>query len=169
MDKEFFMQKKEIKILFTEYKNLEELREEDRLLIISARQIAEKAYAPYSHFKVGAALRMEDGSIITGNNQENVSFPVGTCAERSALFWANANFPEKAVLAIAITAIGEDGKRAKSLSPCGACRQVMLETQYRFSRPMRVLLDSREKIEELHNVESLLPLSFDGDSLKTGY
>ena len=169
MEKEFFMQKQEIKILFTEYQNLDELQEEDRLLIKAARQIAQKAYAPYSHFKVGAALKMEDGSIITGNNQENVSFPVGTCAERSVLFWANANFPEKAVLAIAITAIREDGKRAKNLSPCGACRQVMLETQHRFSRPIRVLLDCSEKIKELYNVESLLPLGFEGDSLSSGY
>ena len=162
------MQTKEIKIVITIYKNFEELPANDRELVEAARKIAEKAYAPYSNFKVGAALLMEDGSLITGNNQENASSPAGTCAERSALFWANANFPEKAVLAIAVTAIDQEGKRARSLSPCGACRQVMLETQCRFSRPLRILLESRDKIEVLHNVESLLPLSFDGNSLKTG-
>ncbi|WP_423126555.1 cytidine deaminase [Gaoshiqia sp. Z1-71] len=162
------MKTKEIKILIHQYSRLEELITNDRELILAAREIAKKAYAPYSGFKVGAALRMEDGSIIAGNNQENASSPIGTCAERSALFWANSNFPEKAVAAIAVTAIDQNGQRAKSLSPCGACRQAMLETQSRFAKPIRILLESRELIEELTNVESLLPLSFNGNSLKAG-
>ncbi len=160
------MQTKEIKILVREYENFSELTEQDQILVTEARKIAEKAYAPYSGFKVGAALLMNDGSIITGNNQENAASPVGTCAERSALFWANANYPEKAVLAIAVTAIDPSGRRAKSLSPCGSCRQAMLETQQRFSQPIRIILDSRDKIEILDNVDSLLPLNFNGNSLK---
>lgn len=165
MPKVVFMQKKEIKIIVLRYKDLKELPENDLKLIEAAREVAKKAYAPYSGFKVGAALRMADGNIITGNNQENASSPVGTCAERSALFWANANFPETAVLTIAITAIDQSGKHAGSLSPCGACRQAMLESELRFGQPIRVLLDSRDKIEVLDNVKSLLPLSFDGNSL----
>lgn len=162
------MQAKEIKILVSEYESLEELITTDRELVVAAREIAQKAYAPYSGFKVGAALLMEDGSIVCGNNQENASSPVGICAERTALFWANANFPEKSVLAIAVTAIDQSGSRAINLSPCGACRQVLLETQHRFSQPIRILLDSREKIEVLQDADSLLPLSFNGNSLKAG-
>jgi len=159
------MQTKEIKIVVTTYKNLNELPENDLKLIEAAREIAKKAYAPYSGFKVGAALQMADGNIITGNNQENASSPVGSCAERSALFWANANFPGTAILSIAVTAIDRSGKRAASLSPCGACRQAMLESELRFGRPIRVLLESRDKIDVLDNVKSLLPLSFDSNSL----
>ncbi|HKJ42165.1 MAG TPA: hypothetical protein VKA27_08720, partial [Sunxiuqinia sp.] len=87
--------------------------------------------------------------------------------ERTALFWANANFPQLAVNTIVVTAIDQNGDAAKNVSPCGACRQVMLETQHRFNKPMRVILDSRSKIEILDRVESLLPLNFNGNSLKS--
>lgn len=161
------MQTKEIKILVSEYKNAEELITTDRELVLAARRIAESAYAPYSKFKVGAALRLVDGTVVAGSNQENAATPVGTCAERSALFWANANHPHLAVEAIAISAIDQSGSRAVRLSPCGICRQALLESQHRFRVPIRVILDSRYKIETLNNVESLLPLSFNGDSLNS--
>ncbi len=161
------MKTKEIKILVSEYKNLEELITTDRELVLAARTISEKAYAPYSRFKVGAALRLNDGMIVTGSNQENAATPAGICAERSALFWANANYPDKAVETIAVTAIDQSGNRAVNLSPCGICRQVLLECQHRYNQPIRVILDSREKIEILNNVEHLLPLSFNGNSLNT--
>ncbi len=156
------MQQNEIKIIITQY-DLNELPENDRQLIMAARETAFSAYAPYSGFKVGAALRMSDGRIITGNNQENASSPVGCCAERTALYWANANFPEKPVLALAITAIDRAGNLAAHLSPCGTCRQALLETETRFNQPIRVLLDSRNQIDVLNNVKSLLPLSFNGE------
>ena len=159
------MQTKEIKILVYEYKNISDLSVNDRELVGAARDVSGKAYAPYSGFKVGAALRMADGSIITSNNQENASSPEGLCAERTALFWANANFPELPVVSIAISAIDKEGKQAKSLSPCGSCRQVMLETEHRFKQPIRLILDSYNKIEVLNNVESLLPMSFNGNSM----
>ncbi|MEN6454103.1 MAG: cytidine deaminase [Prolixibacteraceae bacterium] len=159
------MQQSEFKIIITQYKDLNELPENDRLLILAAREIARSAYAPYSGFRVGAALRMSDGCIITGNNQENASSPVGCCAERTALYWANANFPEKPVLALAITAIDRAGNLAAHLSPCGTCRQALLETEIRFNQPIRVLLDSRNQIDALNNVKSLLPLSFNEDSV----
>lgn len=162
------MQTKEIKILVTEYESIEELITIDRELVLAARAIAEKAYAPYSKFRVGAAVLMDDGSIICGNNQENASSPVGICAERTALFWANANYPDKAVKAIAVTAIDSNGERAINLSPCGLCRQAMLETQHRYASPIRVILDSRKRIEIIQDTESLLPLSFNGNALKYG-
>ena len=161
------MKTKEIKISISEFEKLEELTASDQKLILKARDAAGKAYAPYSHYLVGSALRLADGTVVTGNNQENASSPLGTCAERSALFWANANFPGLAVNTIVVTAIDKNGEAARNVSPCGACRQVMLETQHRFNHPMRVILDSRDKIEILDNVESLLPLSFNGNSLKS--
>ena len=161
------MYQSEIKIVITQYNDLNELPENDRLLILAAREIVSSAYAPYSGFKVGAALRMSDGHIITGNNQENASSPVGCCAERTALYWANANFPKVPVLALAITATDRSGNLAANLSPCGACRQALLETEIRFNQPIRVLLDSRDKIEVLDNVKSLLPLCFNGSSFQS--
>lgn len=159
------MKKHAIKTIITQYRDLNELPENDRQLILAAREIALSAYAPYSGFKVGAALRMSDGSMITGNNQENASSPVGCCAERTALYWANANFPEKPVLALAITAIDRSGNLSANLSPCGACRQALLETEIRFDQPIRVLLESRDQIDALDNAKSLLPLSFNVDSM----
>lgn len=159
------MRTKEIKILVTEYKNVEELITNDRELVLAARESAATAYAPYSRFKVGAALRLSNGSVVRGSNQENAATPVGTCAERSALFWANANHPELPVEAIAVSAIDQNGKHASNLSPCGICRQALLESQHRYKQPIRIILDSRDKIEVLNNVESLLPLSFNGNSL----
>ena len=159
------MRTKEIKILVSEYKNAEELITTDRELVFAARKIAASAYAPYSRFKVGASLRLLGGQLISGSNQENAATPVGTCAERSALFWANANYPDSPVEAIAITAIDQSGARAVRLSPCGICRQALLESQHRFNHPIRIILDSRDKIEILNNVECLLPLSFNGNSL----
>lgn len=159
------MRTKEIKILISEYKNSEELITNDRELVFAARETAATAYAPYSHFKVGAALRLTNGIIVRGSNQENAATPVGICAERSALFWANANYPDQAVESIAISAIDQNGEHALNLSPCGICRQALLECQHRYNQEIRVILDSRNKIEVLNSVECLLPLSFNGNSL----
>lgn len=162
------MRTKEIKISVSEYKNDEELITTDRELVLAARKIAESAYAPYSRFQVGAALRLANGTVVCGSNQENAATPVGTCAERSALFWANANYPQQAVECIAVTALDQSGNRAVNLSPCGICRQALLECQHRYQQPIRVILDSRDKIEILDTVEYLLPLSFNGNSLNAG-
>lgn len=161
------MKTKEIVIRISEYENLSELSPADQELILKARSAATEAYAPYSNYHVGASLRLDDGRIVSGNNQENASFPLGSCAERTVLFWANANYPKQAVESIAISAIDQNGNASLHLSPCGACRQVMLETQCRFKKPIRVILDNRNRIEIINNVESLLPLSFNGNSLKS--
>lgn len=154
------MRTTEIKITITQYDGVNELPENERQLIFAAREAVSKAYAPYSGFKVGAALQLAGGQIVTGNNQENASSPAGCCAERTALYWANANFPGIAVEAIAISAIDNAGRQASGLSPCGICRQALLETEIRFGQPIRILLDSLHKIKVLDNAESLLPLSF---------
>ncbi len=154
------MKTSEIKIVVYEYETIHELPEKDQLLLTEARKITQKAYAPYSGFHVGAAVLLENGQIVTGNNQENSAFPSGLCAERVALFYANANYPESAVKTIAISAAKNGVLVNEPVKPCGSCRQVMAETEVRFSQPIRIILDGQDSILVLNGVECLLPLSF---------
>ncbi|KAA5278143.1 cytidine deaminase, partial [Bacteroides eggerthii] len=120
----------------------------------------------YSHFSVGAAARLSDNTIVTGTNQENAAYPSGLCAERTTLFYANSQYPGQAVETLAIAARNECGEFLEEpIPPCGACRQVMLETEKRFKHPMRVLLFGKTGIYELGSVGALLPLSFDASSM----
>jgi cytidine deaminase len=160
------MQTKEIKILVYVFENLAQLTSEDRDLILKAREAAKNAYAPYSGFYVGAAVLLENGEIIVGNNQENGAYPSGLCAERVALFYANASHPKVPVKIIAVTALDKNGKVHNSVSPCGSCRQVMLESETMFGKPIKIILDGEKTISILEGVESLLPLSFKPDFLK---
>ena len=145
----------------------EELCESDRLLVDEARNATMSSYAPYSGFSVGAALRLVGGEVVTGSNQENVAYPSGLCAERTALFWAGANFPDRAVEAIAVAARNADGELSRPISPCGACRQVMLEVESRFAAPMRIILYGTEDCYIIEGgAGELLPISFDTDFLK---
>lgn len=145
----------------------EELVEADRQLIDAARQATYRSYAPYSRFCVGAAARLADGTVVSGSNQENAASPSSLCAERTTLFYANSRYPDQAVDTLAIAARNAEGEfLQKPISPCGACRQVMLETETRFGHPMRVLLYGTEGIYELRGVKSLLPFSFTGESMK---
>ncbi len=153
------MRSKEITIRFTEYDTLDELEETHRNLLQQARNATQKAYAPYSGYYVGASVLLEDGTVVTGNNQENAAFPSGLCAERVALFYAGAQYPDLAVQVIAVTAADKDGKLQKSVSPCGACRQVMRETEINSGNPVTVILDG-EKIQVLKGMANLLPLDF---------
>jgi len=154
------MKTSEIKIVVYEYETIEELPENDRVLLHEARKITALAYAPYSGFHVGAAILLENGKILTGNNQENSAYPSGLCAERVTLFYANANYPESAVKTIAISA-AKDGVLVKEpVKPCGSCRQALAETEVRFQNPIRIILDGEDSIMVLKGVESLLPLSF---------
>lgn len=144
----------------------EELTAADRELTDAACRATERSYAPYSHFSVGAAARLVDGIIVTGSNQENAAYPSGLCAERTTLFYANSQYPDQAVETLAIAARNERGEfLEKPIPPCGACRQVMLETEKRFERPMRILLFGKKGIYELKGVGTLLPLSFDASSM----
>lgn len=139
----------------------DELDETDRRLVEAAREASKRAYAPYSHFSVGAAIRLSNGETITGANQENAAFPSGTCAERTAAYYAHASYPDARFESIAIAAIGTDGKEvAEPVSPCGACRQALLEYEHLGATDVRVLLAGRDDIFILPSVRSLLPLSF---------
>ncbi|MEL5896248.1 cytidine deaminase [Bacteroides sp. GD17] len=147
--------------------DLEELSESDRELLGAACEATNRSYAPYSHFSVGAAARLASGAIVTGSNQENAAYPSGLCAERTTLFYANSQYPDQAVETLAIAARNERGEFLEDpIPPCGACRQVMLETEKRFNRPMRILLYGRKGIYELKSVGALLPLSFDASAME---
>ena len=140
---------------------LDELAETDRQLIDAAISATETSYAPYSHFCVGAAVRLESGVVVVGSNQENVAFPSGTCAERCAMFYAGSRHPHEAPETIAIAARGTDGRLTpRPISPCGACRQVLLQAETRFGRRLRVLLYGSQEVIEISGVSDLLPFEF---------
>lgn len=138
-----------------------ELTPAQQKLVDKAREATSRSYAPYSHFNVGAAILLSDGTIVTGSNQENAAFPSGTCAERTACYYAGANHPEAKFERIAIAARGTDGHEIEQpISPCGACRQALLEYEKLAGHPVEVLLIGHEIIYILPSVATLLPLSF---------
>ncbi len=150
-----------LKIQLSEYDNIDELSETDRKLVEKSQQALSSSYSPYSHFRVAAAVLLENGEIICGTNQENAAYPSGLCAERVALFYANSKYPEVAVEMIAISASGNNiDCTAKPISPCGSCRQVILETENRFQKPIKIILYGQEKIVVFENAKDLLPLAF---------
>ncbi len=154
------MQNKKIEINYLEYSGLEELEPQDRELCEAAEKALAGSYAPYSKFNVGAAVRLADGSIVTGANQENAAYPSGLCAERTAMFSAHANHPGTPMTAIAITA-AQNGKLNEDITaPCGACRQVMAEYQKISGRKWTILLYGKKKIIKLSQVEDILPFIF---------
>lgn len=160
------MEEKKIEIVFTRYQSLDELTQDDAYLVAKAREVSNNAWAPYSNFLVGAAIQLANGKIITGNNQENAVFPIGLCAERVALFYANANYPNSPVATIAISANNDKGLVENPIPPCGSCRQALLEAENRFDTPIRIILDGRSEILSFEGVKNLLPFSFSGDSMK---
>ena len=159
------MRKKELKIFIYEYDNVLELPEVDKQLVLAARGASENAYAPYSKFYVGAAVLLVNGEVVKGNNQENADFTDGLCAERVALFYANANFPDIKVEAIAVTAKNIHGLVKDPALPCGSCRQAFIEVQDRYNHPIRLILDGAEKIMVVENAEYMLPFAFKPDAL----
>jgi cytidine deaminase len=154
------MKTSEIRITVYEFQSIEELSESDRILLEEARKITRKAYAPYSGFHVGAAILLDNGVVVKGNNQENSAYPSGICAERVTLFYANANYPESKVKTIAISAAKDGILVNEPVKPCGGCRQALAEAEVRFDHPIRIILDGQDSILMLNGVESLLPLSF---------
>ena len=155
------MTSKEIKISYQEYETLDQLEPKDKELAQAAIEATALAYAPYSKFNVGAAVMFEDGVIVKGANQENAAYPSGICAERTALFYASASRPDKAMTAIAIAA-GQNGQLCETpATPCGACRQVMAQYQLKSGLPMRVLLVGAHTIWSFEKIDDLLPLIFD--------
>ncbi len=155
------MTNKEIKISYMEYDSIEQMNPEDRELAQAAINATKHSYAPYSKFNVGAAVMLEDGEIITGSNQENAAYPSGLCAERTAMFYASANRPDKAMTKIAVAA-GQDGKLCDSpATPCGACRQVMAQYQTKGGRNMEIILVGGRKVWKFEKVDDILPFIFD--------
>lgn len=133
----------------------------DQTLLAAANAALSRAYAPYSKFQVGASVLLESGRIIEGNNQENIAYPSGLCAERVALFYAGANYPQDPIVKICIVAKGDLMPSGKMLSPCGSCRQVMLESESRQQSPIEVLLvQGSGEIVVLETVQNLLPFGF---------
>ena len=140
---------------------MDELTDEERHLVALAIEGTNRSYAPYSHFHVGAAILLKNGISIIGCNQENAAFPSGLCAERSALYAAGAQYPDQPVLMLAIAARDPEGElQDEPVSPCGSCRQVLIETETRFKQPVRILLYGKKCIYILDGIHQLMPLSF---------
>ena len=145
----------------------QECTEVEKNLIDAAKLATNKAYAPYSKFNVGAALLLENGIIITGNNQENAAYPSGICAERTAVFYANAQYPDQKVEAIAIAAHYNGDFTNELISPCGGCRQVLLEVESRYQSPVKILMyNKKNEVYVADSMRSLMPLSFDKKALE---
>lgn len=154
--------------LITRYQSatLDELPLEEQELINAAIRATHNSYANYSHFHVGAALRLADGSIMIGANQENAAFPSSLCAERSAIFAAQSQKPEQAILTLAIAARNDQGLLKRPVTPCGGCRQVILEMEDRYQRPVSILLYGTEEIYRFKSVKDLIPFSFVDANMK---
>ena len=144
----------------------DELQQEDQELIDCAIKATNNSYARYSNFHVGAALRLEDGRVVIGANQENAAFPSGLCAERSAIFAAQSQWPEQAITTIAIAARNAGGLLREPVTPCGSCRQVMVEMEQRYQQPIRILLYGTRGIYVASSIKDLMPLSFAEESMK---
>src|SRR6185295_10907336 len=161
------MKKVEVQSTFTEYDSINELTADDKNLVDHARKSVMSAYAPYSRFNVGAAVLLENGKVMLGNNQENASYPIGLCAERVAIFAAAANYPGVKIKAIAITALSKQFLIDKPITPCGACRQAIAEYEHRYHHPIRLIMVGESgKVLVAESITNFLPYQFNGDDLK---
>ena len=160
------MSKKQYQFSYDEYNSAQELTESDAALLKMAQEVTANAYAPYSHFRVGAAARLVNGEIVTGTNQENGSFPAGICAERTLLSTAASLFPGVAVDVLAISYFNENGPSNRPISPCGICRQSLQEMEQRTGRPIRLIMGGFEgKVFVIPEAGQLLPFAFTGEEL----
>lgn len=155
------MEQRKLTINITTLSSINELSENDRQLVEAAFEAATRAYAPYSGFTVGAALRLANNEVVTGNNQENAAYPSGLCAERVALFYASAKYPKVAVESMAVVARADGLDLDEPVTPCGGCRQVMAEYEHHQDQPMRVIM-ATEKAGAIivDGIENLLPVAF---------
>lgn len=152
---------------FEEYNDSSELNEKDAWLLNEARNLTEQAYAPYSQFFVGAAAMLSNGEVVAGTNQENASYPVGICAERVLLGNAATLYPDVAIDTLAISYNSENIRSNHPISPCGMCRQALLEYETRLKKPIRLILGGMEgKIQIIQSASQLLPFAFTGSELK---
>lgn len=157
---------KNILIKYEEIENLDVVSDLEKKIINKAISVADKAYASYSNFRVGVAVLLENDIIITGNNQENASFPCGICAERVAVFYAKSKYPDLLIKKIAITAKSEDFDISSPVGPCGLCRQVLVEYEENQRFDIEILLFNREKMIKLAKAKDLLPFYFHENKLK---
>jgi cytidine deaminase len=157
---------KTITFSYTEYDTTDQLEESDKLLIEQAVEAARNAYAPYSDFRVGAAIRLEGGTIVKGANVENAAFPSGICAERSAIASVVSGYPDQKPMAIAIAALADKELTDEPVTPCGNCRQVIAEEESRTGSQIKIILSGKKKTIIIESIRSLLPLQFSKNSLK---
>lgn len=155
-----------ISFSYHELNDPDELEETDRELVYAAREAALNAYAPYSKFKVGAAIRLSSGIIVRGSNIENAAFPSGICAERSALSNSISNYPEDKPTTMAIAAMSEEGLTYDPVPPCGNCRQVIAEEELRTGNNIRMILSGSDKIFIIESIGNLLPMQFNKKNMK---
>ena len=161
------MNEKELVISYREYQNKEDIDEEDSKLVNSAREATNNSYAPYSDFRVGAAILLDNGKVIKGTNQENSAYPSGLCAERVAIFYANSQFPDAAIISIAISSQTNRFESKEPITPCGSCRQVISEAENRQDSKIRVIMSGDGCVTRIvEGIENLLPFVFQEDKLK---
>lgn len=155
------MMNREISIRYEYFEDYQELNNGEIDLIQKAYAICEKAYAPYSKFKVGTSLLLSNGEVVLGNNQENIASPSGLCAERVALFYANANFDKDLVQTIVVVSNGDIIDDTAIITPCGSCRQVILESEKKQKKSIKIILVARNRsVYVFNSIEDLLPFAF---------
>lgn len=147
-------------IEFEEYNNIDELSKEDKALLLLSREAIKSSYSPYSKFSVGASVLFNNGEMLNASNQENAAYPSGMCAERVLLYYSKSKFPKEEIKAMAISAKSVDDSFDDVISPCGACRQVILEYQSLQDSDFRIILDGKKKILIAKNIHQLLPMGF---------
>ena len=155
---------KEISITssFTIYDSINELSQDVQDLMNQAIEIRKKAYAPYSKFRVGAALLLDNGKVILGSNQENAAYPSGLCAERTAIFYAGSRYPEAKILKMAITAASDTNQTTAPIPPCGSCRQSIAEYEIKQETPIEIyFMGEIGEVYKSSSLKNLLPLMFD--------
>ncbi len=157
--------KKKIEIEIDELNDISELSTQDSEVLTAAMKASKNAYAIYSGFFVGAAIRLKSGIVLSGSNRENASFPTGTCAENTVIAYAGANYPDDPIVTLALCAKIKDIFTSYPVSPCGKCRQIIAEEEDRNKESIKIILFGRDKIEVINGIDSLLPLRFSQDKL----
>lgn len=161
------MIKKQLTTEIEIYDEISELDKDTQELMKKSLEARKKAYAPYSNFLVGAALLLDNDEVVTGSNQENASYPSGLCAERTAIYWAGANYPENKILKIAISASSVKKKNDQPIPPCGACRQAIAEYEQKQNHPIEIYFMGLEgKVVKVNSLADILPLAFDNKYLE---
>ena len=160
------MKQIEIRTSFTVYQSLDELPQEIQSLMQQAIAVRKNAYAPYSKFKVGTALLLDNGKVVLGSNQENAAYPSGLCAERVAIFQSGAIYPDAKIIKMAITAASDTNQTLAPIPPCGSCRQSIYEYEFKQNTPIAIyFMGVSGEIYKSDSIKNLLPLSFDKNFL----